>query len=148
MRDPRMFNLAFLSRQSPRGEGRRNPHVASYGSGQERGTEDHTTIGGIMAGGGRGSARWVKCVPVFGRGGRASLRPERGRGRGSHAVVDWRVMWLGCKGAGSGKAVRGDEREWEEIHILCARAVNARFAFLETALPSCQGRSPGWWCGV
>jgi hypothetical protein len=45
-----MFNLAFLSRQSPRGEGRRNPHVASYGSGQERGTEGHTTVGGIMAG--------------------------------------------------------------------------------------------------
>ena len=31
--------------------------------------------------------------------------------------------------------VRGDERRWEEIHIPCARAVNTRFTFLETALP-------------
>jgi hypothetical protein len=39
--------------------------------------------------------------------------------------------------------VRGDdEREWEEIHILCARAVNARFAFLETTLPRLPREKP------
>ena len=88
-----MFNLTCLSRQSPRGEGRRNPHVASYGSRQERGTEGHTAIGGMA--GGRG-ARPGELNPfpfsVVGAHQFACVLRE-----GSHAVVDWRIMWWGIR---------------------------------------------------
>lgn len=72
--------------------------MASYGSGQERGTEDHTTIGGIMAArGGRARPGELNAFPYSVVGARRVASWRRGRGRVSHAVVDWRIMWLGCK---------------------------------------------------
>ena len=48
-------------------------------------------------GGRRARPGELNAFPYSVVGARRLASWRRGRGRVSHAVVDWRIMWLGCK---------------------------------------------------
>ncbi len=107
-----VFALACLSRKSALGDGTCSPQVASYGCGQERGTEPCSKSGWW------GSARCVNVFPVLGRGavgGCIRVGPRV-------YAVRWAVSMLEVRGGrGWGRA--------EEIDVLYARAVNVGIRF-------------------